>query len=622
MFVVGTAGHIDHGKSSLVLKMTGIDPDRLPEEKERGMTIDLGFAWAELPSGRQIGIVDVPGHERFVKNMVAGVGGIDAVIFVIAADDGWMPQSEEHFQIIQLLGIKTGLVALTKKDLVEQDFLQLQIEAIAERLRDSFLEGCPIVPVSNATGDGVVQVLEALDKLLKDDMQRPDIGSARLFIDRRFTIQGMGTVVTGTLLEGKLIVDQQAEIQPSGLTTRVRTLQTHKHLIKEATPGSRVAINLAGVEKGAIDRGDAVCIPGSVMPSEFIAGEIELLSSAKLILKNGAEVSFLLGTADILARVYSLEGEGIRPGTRGRVTIRLRAPVAAKLGDRFIIRRISPQDTIGGGRVLDTEFVGGRKNKAQQLELLKKRSELTPESIILTELDKNAKTPVSKMYCNIPFEKGAMDSALKLLTDKNEILVSGENILSVRFLEQFAKPAMDFIEGEHELRPWSDGVDPGLIAKKLKLDPERLPTVIDYLVSTDKIVSENGLLRLASHKAELNANQARLQGRLTARLSASPLAAPTKKDFVDEDPSFEVVINFLRDKGEIIEFKGGILLTRQDFEDISQRLVEYLKKTHQATASEIKAHLKTSRKYIIPVLEKFDQLGITIRDGDYRRLAK
>ncbi len=214
MFVVGTAGHIDHGKSSLVLKMTGIDPDRLPEEKERGMTIDLGFAWAELPSGRQIGIVDVPGHERFVKNMVAGVGGIDAVIFVIAADDGWMPQSEEHFQIINLLGIKTGLVALTKKDLVDEEFIDLQIEAIRTRLQGSFLENCPIVPVSNTTGDGVRQVLESLDKVLSDQMQRPDIGAARLFIDRRFTIQGMGTVVTGTLL-GREIYGRPAGRNPA-----------------------------------------------------------------------------------------------------------------------------------------------------------------------------------------------------------------------------------------------------------------------------------------------------------------------------------------------------------------------------------------------------------------------
>ncbi len=221
MFVIGTAGHIDHGKSALVRKMTGIDPDRLPEEKKRGMTIDLGFAWTELPSGKTIGIIDVPGHERFVKNMIAGVGGIDAVILVIAADDGWMPQTDEHFNIIKMLDVKTGLVALTKMDLVESDFLELQTEDIRDRLKGSFLEDCPIVPVSGITGDGIDEILSSIDSVLTESIQRPDKGAARLFVDRRFTIQGIGTVVTGTLIEGGFALDQSVEVQPKGLTTRI-----------------------------------------------------------------------------------------------------------------------------------------------------------------------------------------------------------------------------------------------------------------------------------------------------------------------------------------------------------------------------------------------------------------
>jgi selenocysteine-specific elongation factor len=622
MFVVGTAGHIDHGKSSLVLKMTGIDPDRLPEEKERGMTIDLGFAWAELPSGRQIGIVDVPGHERFVKNMVAGVGGIDAVIFVIAADDGWMPQSEEHFQIINLLGIKTGLVALTKKDLVDNDFLQLQIEAIRGRLEGSFLENCPIVPVSNTTGEGVTDVLKSLDNLLTDQMQRPDIGAARLFIDRRFIIQGMGTVVTGTLLEGKLAVDQQVEIEPSGTKSRIRNLQTHKHKINEAVPGSRVAINLAGIEKSSIDRGEAVCLPGTITSTQRIGAELMLLESAKLSLKNGFEVSFLLGTADVLGRIFFIDKETIKPGEKGFVKIRLNLPVAAKLGDRFIIRRISPQNTIGGGTVLDTEFLPDTKNKALQQEILEKRLKLTAENIILTELDKYLRVPLLKLYQNIPFPRQAMETALKFLSDQNEILIFGESVLSRKSLEKYVGPALAIVEADHQLRPWSDGVEPGAIAKKLKLSPEQLPAVVDYLVSTKKITHEKGFLKLAGHEAQLNPDQLRMQGRLNARLSASPLAAPTRKEFIDEDPKYEVVINFLRDKGDIIELKGGILFTRRDFDSIIQTLGDFLKSAGKATASDIKTHLKTSRKYIIPILEKLDQLGITTRDGDYRRLAK
>ena len=388
MFVIGTAGHIDHGKSALVLKMTGIDPDRLPEEKERGMTIDLGFAWLDLPSGRSIGLVDVPGHERFVRNMVAGVGGIDAVIFVVAADDGWMPQSDEHFGIIKLLGVKTGLVALTKKDLVDDEMLELQIDDIRGHLKGSVLENNPIIPVSSVTGEGVAEIPNALDSLLTDNLQRPDIGAARLFIDRKFTIQGMGTVVTGTLLEGELKLDQQVELQPSGKIARIRKLQTHKKEIEIAAPGSRVAVNLAGIEKSEVNRGMAICASGTVNPTPKIACEIRLLENSKYPLKNSSEISFLLGTADIIARVYLLETDLLKPGEKSLARINLKNPVAAKFGDQFILRRISPQDTIGGGVVLDTETFAGRKDKKLQIRVLEERRDLLPESIVLSDLVK------------------------------------------------------------------------------------------------------------------------------------------------------------------------------------------------------------------------------------------
>jgi selenocysteine-specific elongation factor len=621
MFVIGTAGHIDHGKSSLVHKMTGIDPDRLPEEKERGMTIDLGFAWTELPSGRQVGIVDVPGHERFVKNMVAGVGGIDAVIFAIAADDGWMPQTEEHFQIIRMLNIKTGLVALTKKDLVDKELLDLQMESIGNHLSGSFLEHCPILPTSTVTGDGITEVLNALDKLLTDQIQRPDIGAARLFIDRIFTIQGMGTVVTGTLLEGRLQQDQLVEIQPSGIKTRIRSLQTHKSKITIATPGSRVAINLANIEKSAIERGEAICRPDSVRATQQIAGELTLISGSRLPLRNGSEISFLLGTTDILGHVYLLEGDAMKPGDKAHVRVKLKAPVAAKIGDKFIVRRISPQETIGGGRVLDTEFAVGGKNKAALLEILEKRDILTPSSVITTELEKNVSIAKKKLYQNTPFEKDAIDQGLEQLAAENLISIAGESVLSTRFLEKFAVPALEIIKDEHDLRPWSEGLEPGVLAKKLRIEPQQLPVIVEHLASSGKISVEKGLLRIIGHRAQLNPDQIWLQGRLNARLSASPMSSPTRKELVDEEPKFDVVLNLLRDQGQIIALTGGILFTRRDFESVKQSLIDYLKSVRQATASDIKNHLKTSRKYIIPLLEKMDQLGITRRVGDFRVLA-
>ncbi len=620
MFVVGTAGHIDHGKSSLVLKMTGIDPDRLPEEKERGMTIDLGFAWAELPSGRSIGIVDVPGHERFVKNMVAGVGGIDAVIFVIAADDGWMPQSDEHFNIISLLGIKTGLVALTKCDLVDDDLIQLHTEDIRARLQGSFLENCQIIPASTIDGRGIDEIKSTLDNILTNDIQKPDIGAARLFIDRRFIMQGMGTVVTGTLLEGKLAVDQQVDILPSGLKARIRSLQTHKKSIKEASPGSRVAINLAGIDKDEIERGEAICLPGTVSPASRIGVELTLLNRSKFPLRNGSEVSFLLGTADIQARVFLLDDEIIKPGQKSILKLVLKSPVPAKIGDRFIIRMISPQDTIGGGIVLDTDVVGGRKNRSAQSNILKSRLAMTPDAIIKSELAKSSIFAKSVLFQNTPFEKKCVDDALKLSSSNGEIIISGDKIIQASFLEKYALPGLQIIESEHKAKPWSDGVEPGFLAKRLKLDIESLSPVIEYLISEKKIMNEKGLLRLAEHKAELKPEQKALQGKLNARLSASPLSAPIRKEFVDEDASYEVVINYLRDKGEIIELKGGILFTKRDFETITNNLSEYLESAGKATVSDIKSFLKTSRKYVIPLLERFDQMGLTLRDGDYRIL--
>lgn len=620
MFVVGTAGHIDHGKSALVQKMTGIDPDRLPEEKARGLTIDLGFAWTDLPSGRSIGIVDVPGHERFVKNMVAGVGGIDAVILVIAADDGWMPQTEEHFNIIKLLGIKTGIVALTKKDLVDEEMIELQVDDIREHLRGSFLEGNPVVPVSGITGDGLNEILSSLDSVLTESIKRSDIDAARLFIDRRFTIQGMGTVVTGTLLEGRLSLDQNVEIQPTGLTSRIRNLQTHKESIKQAEPGSRVAVNLVGIEKLEINRGDAICKIGTVSPTDKIAAEISLLEKSKFPLKSGFELSFLLGTADVFGRVYLMETDMLKPGEKSFARIHLKSSVPAKLGDKFILRRISPQDTIGGGVVLDTEVIMGRKAKGKQLEVLEARRQISAESIIQSELIKNEKVSFGKMSKNIPYDKGVLDSALKKLSENKEVMVVGDKIISTQFLGKYAEPAKEILEKDHQMRPWADGMEPGEIAKKLKLNPEKLPDLIDFLVDNNIAVSEKGCLRLPGHKAELKPEQQALKGKLIARLSASPMASPTRKDLVDEDPAYEVVLNFLRDRREIVELKGGILFTAKDFDGVVKKVTDFLKGNEKATASDIKSHLKSSRKYVIPLLEKLDQIGVTVRDGDFRKL--
>ena len=349
MHVIGTAGHVDHGKSMLVKALTGIDPDRLKEEKERQMTIDLGFAWLTLPSGEQVGIVDVPGHKDFIENMLAGVGGIDAALLVVAADEGVMPQTREHLAILDLLGVKSGLVALTKVDLVDDpEWLELVEAEVEELLEGTTLAGAPIVPVSAKTGQGLPELVAELDALLQRTPPRRDLGRPRLAIDRVFSITGFGTVVTGTLVDGAFELGQEVEILPQGIKARIRGLQTHKRRIERAMPGSRVAINLAGVSKNELRRGDVVTTPGWLKPTQLVDVRLRYLADAPRPLRHNATLKFFSGSAEVVARARLLDSEAIPPGEEGWVQLRLAKPVALIKGDRFIVRQPSPPLTIGG----------------------------------------------------------------------------------------------------------------------------------------------------------------------------------------------------------------------------------------------------------------------------------
>ncbi|RMF28066.1 MAG: selenocysteine-specific translation elongation factor, partial [Chloroflexi bacterium] len=350
MRVIGTAGHVDHGKSTLVKALTGIDPDRLREEKERQMTIDLGFAWLTLPGGEPVGIVDVPGHKDFIENMLAGVGGIDAALFVVAADEGVMPQTREHLAILDLLEVKTGVVAITKADLSESpEWLELVMAEVSETLEGTCLEGAPLIPVSAKTGEGLTELLAALEEVLATSEPRRDRGRPRLPVDRVFTISGFGTVVTGTLIDGSFEIGQEVEIQPQGLRARIRGLQTHKRAIEKAVPGSRVAVNLSGVSKEQLWRGSVVTTPGWLRPTLLVDARLRYLEDARHPLRHNAEVKFFSGSTEVMARVRLLSHQELPPGETGWVQLRLAAPVPLVKGDRFIIRRPSPPATIGGG---------------------------------------------------------------------------------------------------------------------------------------------------------------------------------------------------------------------------------------------------------------------------------
>ena len=368
MYVIGTAGHVDHGKSTLIKALTGIDPDRLQEEKDRGMTIDLGFAWLRLPSGKEISIVDVPGHERFIKNMLAGVGGIDLALLVIAADEGVMPQTAEHLATLDLLQIQSGVVALTKSDLVDKDWLDLVQEDVRLRLQGTVLARAPIYPVSAITRQGIPELLAGLDAVLAQTHPKRDIGRPRLPIDRIFTIGGFGTVVTGTLVDGRLSVGQEVEIQPRGLKSRVRGLQTHKHKEETALPGSRVAVNLVGLAVEDLQRGDVLTSPGWLTPTKLLDARVRLVADLARPLDHNTEVSFHTGSAEALGRLRVLDGEALAAGATAWVQIELQSPIAVAKSDYFIIR--SPNATLGGGQIVDPHPRRHKRNRPEVIAAL------------------------------------------------------------------------------------------------------------------------------------------------------------------------------------------------------------------------------------------------------------
>ncbi len=395
MYVIGTAGHVDHGQSTLVMAMTGIDPDRLAEEKQRGMTIDLGFAWVTLPSGREISIVDVPGHERFIKNMLAGVGGVDLALLIIAADESVMPQTREHLAILDLLGVQRGIAVVTKKDLVDQDILELVQLEVEDVLKGTTLDGSPVCAVSATTRDGLPELLDAIDEALNHTDRRRDIGRPRLAVDRSFSISGFGTVVTGTLIDGTLQVGQEVEVVPSGRRSRVRGLQSHQKKIEAADPGNRIAVNLSGIAADEIRRGEVVTTPGWLKPTRAIDARVRLLEEAPRPIRHNYPATFHAYASETPCKVRLLDRDELRPGEEAWAQIYLEEPIALARGDRFVVR--SPDTTMGGGSVVDVDAKRHRRNHAPTLERLERISLGSPTAQLLTALEVRQPADVSSL---------------------------------------------------------------------------------------------------------------------------------------------------------------------------------------------------------------------------------
>ncbi|HXD99635.1 MAG TPA: selenocysteine-specific translation elongation factor [Candidatus Acidoferrum sp.] len=626
--VVGTAGHIDHGKTSLVKALTGTDTDRLPEEKARGITIDLGFAFLEEPDGLTIEIVDVPGHERFIKNMLAGVGGIDVAMLVIAADEGVMPQTREHFGICSLLHIRSGLVVLTKTDLVEPDWLELVREDVAGLVRGTFLDGCPIVAASAKTGEGIPELRATLRELAARVPARGIDHLPRLPIDRVFTIKGFGTVITGTLLAGRLRVDDRVEVFPAGVQAKVRGLQTHGHTVEQSSAGQRTAVNLQGVERLAVERGNVLGLAGTLVPSELVDGTLELLADAPRPLKTRDRVRVHAGTSEIMARVLLLDRQELAPGQSTFARFRLEGRLVALPGDRFVIRSYSPMVTIGGGTLLDIAPPRFKRKAPALIAHLALLREDSPEAVVEEHVRHagGAGVRVAPLSGRVPFGperlRGLLDTLQaggRIVAIDRDWFVHREGLTRLRDLTLAA------LEQFHRASPLRPGMSREELRGRAGAPDERVFAHLLTTLEGDGLVrSDRDKVRLASHEVRLSPEQQKAADRLEQEFLTAAAAPPSPEEALaragqsgdEEHELFQVLI----EARKLVRVKESLYFHAQALEAIQDKLVAMLRERKEIGPGDIKDLLGISRKYAIPLLEFFDARRVTARVGERRVL--
>ncbi len=631
--ILGTAGHIDHGKTSLVKALTGIDTDRLKEEKARGITIELGFAHLELPGGLRFGIVDVPGHERFVRTMVAGVGGMDLVLLVVAADEGIMPQTREHLEICQLLGVKRGIVVLTKKDLVEPDWLDLVTEEVREYLAGSFLAAAPIVAVSSRSGDGLPALKDELARLAGEIEQKRLDAPFRLPVDRVFTVTGFGTVVTGTLLSGGISVGEEVEILPAGLACRVRGVQSFGCKVERGEAGERLAVNLQGVDHGEVERGDVVVPKGLYHTTRAVDVRLNYLASASKELRHRATVRLHSATYEVPAQVILFDGNALQPGESAYLQLRLARPVLLLPGDPFVVRTYSPQATLGGGTVLDPAPPRRRRRSAEALALLEAvesggdqdRIRLLVESSLLTGIS------VQEMVNRSGMSGKRIDAALAPLLSGGTVL---QMVKEPRiFLGKDAFAALKQRLSE-ELRAYlaENPMQSGISKEELKSripkrsDPRFFGPLLAVMEKEEGAISDRDIVRLPGRQAGVARGQAELQSLLEEALAKGWGEPPTLKELCAALACSEKQLldhaNLLCREGRAAKVKGDIFYAPGAVAEIREKLAGYLREKGEITPNDFRELTGLSRKFMIPLLEYFDQERLTIRLGDKRVLRK
>lgn len=621
--IIGTAGHVDHGKTALIKALTGIETDRIKEEKKRGITIELGFAYLDLPDGEKAGIIDVPGHEKFVKNMLAGAGGIDLALLVVAADEGFMPQTREHLGILSLLNISEGIIVVTKKDMVDEDWLEIVCDEIRQEVQGTFLENAQIIPVSSYTGEGIEQLRQAIFTMIDQKTQIKNLDVPfRIPVDRIFSVEGFGTVITGTLIEGTMKVGDPVTVYPSRIESRIRNLQVHSQDVQEAYAGQRVAVNLAGLKKTDLNKGDVIAVPDSMHTTMMIDIHLTVLKDCDREIRNATRLHLYHGARDILCKIVLLDRDSVGAGESCYAQLRLEEEIAVKTGDRFVLRFYSPVETIGGGVILDSNPFKHKRNDATVLESLKlKEGGSDREKISAALRDYSARFETLdflQIQTGIPKEQFEQQIN-KLIKDKVAFRVSDNVVIHTDYLNRLKDSAVKLLESYHKENPLREGMKKDEFRNKLIKyeDISVVDKITDSLVNRKVLKYVNNCVALADFEVQQDNNQqeienAFLQGGFSPE-SPDQIAARFPKV-----KNFKQVLESLVNTGKLVRVEEKILLHADYYNKALTLAKEHVDQNGQITLAEMRDLMGASRKFAVAVLEYWDKRGITKKVGDAR----
>jgi selenocysteine-specific elongation factor len=596
LYTIATAGHIDHGKSTLVHALTGMDPDRLPEEKEREMTIELGFAWFSLPNGSEVAIVDVPGHERFVDAMITGVGSIDMVMFTVAADDGWMPQSQEHLEILDYLDTKRGMVVITKSDLVKQDWLELVIDDVKEKVKGTFLG------LSGITS-----------------REHPDL--PRLYVDRVFSMAGHGAVVTGTMRDGVFSTSDDIRVVPENKSGKIKSMQTHKKARDRSEAVSRVALNISGISHNDLSRGSAVITAGQYAGTESVAAKLFVSPHAKIKLTHNRIVKLLIGTAKATAKMFVFRDDSFGPGDEGFCEFHFEQPVLARIGDRFIVRLPTPDVLLGGGVVIDTDCVRHSRSDSKIRKHYETRDVDKLESLVTSDLKNRKRIAIDDLLFTSNYSRRAVSEAVDAMVGSGVLARYGNALYKTDYVQKVSEKLIDKVSQFHENSPARPGIRKAELISRSGYDAEIAEEILSILISDGRLETRKAFVHTPGFAPKLKPDQQRLRDDILAMFKSDPKNPPLKKQVERKSFAMRDILNFMISSGELVDLPGGVLLLGDDFERMQARIVERIKSEGKIDVAGVREMFGYSRKYGVPILEKLDSIGLTKRVGDHRVLA-